>query len=102
MNLKLVTLAWIYAIVQHRLQLISIQQTFWPRSRLVHSSGLGKKSPYNCQKLPSTSNANRRRQADLRSQSVCYERSEIEIEIMLQLALTKNVKINGAKWLGKT
>lgn len=43
------------------------------RSKLVHSSALGKKSPYNCQKLPSQSNAYKRRHANLRSQSVCHK-----------------------------
>lgn len=41
------------------------------KSKLVHSSALGKKSPYNCQKLSCLSNAYRSRHANLRSQSVC-------------------------------
>jgi hypothetical protein len=45
--------------------------TFGASSKLVHSSALGKKSEYNCQKLSSISNAYRRRHANLRSQSVC-------------------------------
>ena len=61
--------------MRHKIFTFSPIHTSVARSKLVHSSALGKKSPYSCQKLPSTSNANKRRHANLRSQSVCHGKS---------------------------
>lgn len=49
-------------------------QTSVARRKLVHSSALGKKSPYSCQKLSLQSKAYKRRHANLKSESVCHKK----------------------------
>jgi hypothetical protein len=50
----------------------TLAHTSVARSKLGHSSALGKKSLYSCQKLSLQSNANKRRHANRRSQSVWH------------------------------